>query len=67
VLALVSQGQPPVDKQSAVFYYHTSMAVFRRWKNKGMINDDDLSRIAVMIARKYDLPLDSIYLDQDLL
>jgi len=56
-----------MDKQSAVFYYHTSMAVFRRWKNEGMINDDDLSRIAVMITRKYGLPLDSIYLDQNLL
>jgi len=67
VLVLVLQGNPPVDKQSAVFYYHTSMAVFRSWINKGMINDDDLMRLSVMLAEKYGLPLDSIYLDQDLL
>ena len=56
-----------MDKQSAVFHYHTSMAVFRRWKNEGMINDDDLTRIAVMLAKKYGLHLDSIYLDHDLI
>ena len=56
-----------MDKQSAVFYYHTSMAVFRSWINKGMINDDDLMRLSVMLAEKYGFPLDSIYLDQDLL
>jgi len=43
------------------------MAVFRRWKNENLINDDDLMRIAAMLAEKYGLPLDSIYLDQDLL
>ena len=56
-----------MDKQSAVFHYHTSMAVFRRLKNAGMINDDDLYRIAMMLAEKYGLALDSIYLDQDLI
>jgi len=67
VLALASQGQPPVDKQSAVFYYHTSIAVFRRWRNENMINDGDFYRLALMLAEKYGLPLDSIYLDHDLL
>ncbi len=32
-----------------------------------MINDDDLLRISIMLAGKYGLPLDSIYLDQDLI
>jgi len=56
-----------VDKQSAVFYYHTSIAVFRRWRNENMINDGDFYRLALMLAEKYGLPLDSIYLDHDLL
>ena len=56
-----------MDKPSAVFHYHASKAVFRRWRNEGMINDNDLMRIAVMLAEKYGLPLDSIYLDKDLI
>jgi hypothetical protein len=43
------------------------MAVFRRWKNEGVISDEDLTRVAIMLADKYGLPFDSIYLDQDLL
>ena len=62
-----SQGKLPMDKPSAVIHYHTSIAVFRRWKNEGMINDDDLYCLAVMLTEKYGLPLDSIYLDQDLM
>jgi len=43
------------------------MVVFRRWKNEGVISDADLVQVAMMIAEKYSLPLDSIYLDQDLI
>lgn len=67
MLVSVSRGKLVVDKQSAVFHYHSSMAVFRRWKSEGIISDDDLMKIAVMLAEKYGLPLDSIYLDKDLI
>ena len=63
----ITKGKSPVDKLRTIFHYHASMAVFRSWKNEGMINNDDLMRISVMLANKYGLPLDSIYLDRDLL
>ena len=40
--------------------YKTSMSIFRGWRSRGIISDDDYAKIEAAMAEKYGLPANSI-------
>ena len=56
-----------MSKEEAILRYKTSMAVFKKWRSEGVINDADLLAIDTLLAEKYGLSSCSIFLENDLL
>lgn len=50
-----------MSKEQAVIRYSAAMSVFRQWLAQGIITEEDLARIAAIIALKYGLSPSSIY------
>ena len=51
----------------AVVRYKTALAVFKKWRADGVINDDDLRVMDNAVAAKYGLPHHSIYREYNLI
>jgi hypothetical protein len=49
------------DKQDSVMLYKTTVAVFKKWLEQGLISHDEYVVIDAIIAEKYGLSLCSIY------
>ena len=56
-----------MNNADAILRYKTSMAVFKQWRDTGIISDDDLRAIDTVIAQKYGLSMRSIFLEHNLL
>ena len=59
--AMASQRRCRVSKQQASIHYRTAMAVFRKWLAEGIITEEELTTIGILMAQKYGLPSHSIY------
>jgi hypothetical protein len=49
------------DKQTSVMLYKTTIAVFKKWLEQGLISGDEYNVIESIIAEKYGLYSSSIY------
>lgn len=49
------------DKQASVMLYKTTVAVFKKWLEQGLISYDEYIVIDKVIAEKYGLSPHSIY------
>ena len=56
-----------MDKDEAILGYKTSMSVFKRWRERGLISKEELSAIDTMLTEKYGLSSYSIYRENDLI
>ena len=56
-----------MGKDEAIFSYKASMALFKSWRDNGVISDADLLAIDRTLAQKYGLSKRSIFLETDLL
>ncbi|MBS3885674.1 MAG: hypothetical protein KGZ56_01305 [Dethiobacter sp.] len=50
-----------MSKQQAIIHYRTAIAVFRVWLAEGIITEEELTKIDIIIAQKYSLSSCSIY------
>ena len=56
-----------MDKDDSILRYKTSMAVFKKWLDEGVITKGDFRAIGTTLADKYGLSSCSIFLENDLL
>ncbi len=56
-----------MSEYEAILQYKTSMALFKRWRADGVINDADLAAMDAALAQKYGLSSKSIFRENDLL
>lgn len=56
-----------MSKKETILRYKTSMAVFKKWLESGVITESDLLEISTTLAEKYGLSSLSIFLENDLL
>ena len=40
--------------------YMSSMSIFRGWRARGVISDEDYSKIEAVMAKKYGIPQNSL-------
>jgi hypothetical protein len=52
--------------QEAILRYKASMALFRKCFKEGVIDLVDLESISMILAERYGLPFNSIFLENDL-
>lgn len=48
-------------KEKAIINYRMAMSVFRKWLVEGILTEEELTKIDIIIARKYGLSPCSIY------
>jgi hypothetical protein len=65
--ALALLGELPMINQEVILRYKASMALFRKCFKEGVIELVDLESINTLLAEKYGLPLNSIFLENNLL
>ena len=53
--------------QESVLRYKASMALFKKCFKEGVIDLADLESMSMILAKKYGLPSNSIFLENDLL
>lgn len=56
-----------MSKEEALLRYKTSMSVFKKWADEGLITEKELLDIDTIIAEKYRVSLSSIYRENDLI
>ncbi len=56
-----------MDKQDAVMRYKAAMAVFKGWRDDGLITQEELLAIDTRLAAKYGLSSCSIYRENGLI
>ena len=64
--ALALLGELPMINQEAILRYKASMALFRKCFKEGVIDLVDLESISMILAERYGLPFNSIFLENDL-
>lgn len=50
-----------MSKEQSIIHYRAAMSTFRKWLSQGIITEGELLEIEAVIAKKYGLPLGSIY------
>lgn len=50
-----------MSKEQAIIHYRAAMLTFKKWLGQGIITEEELLKIETVIAKKYGLPLGSIY------
>jgi len=53
--------------KEAILRYKASMALFKKCFKEGVIDLADLESMSMILAKKYGLPSNSIFLENDLL
>jgi hypothetical protein len=64
--ALPLQGELLMINQDTILRYNASMALFKRCFKEGVIDLADLESMSMILAKKYGLPSNSIFLENDL-
>jgi hypothetical protein len=65
--ALERRGGRGVDKLEAIILYKTAMAIFKGWRENGLISDEELLAIDPRLAAKYGVSSCSIYREYGLI
>lgn len=50
-----------MKKDQSIIHYRTTMSVFKKWFDQGIISTEEFHKIETIIARKYSIPINSIY------
>ena len=50
-----------MSREQAVIFYLTAMSSFRKWREQGIISDQELHEIESLTSDRYGLPKGSIY------
>jgi len=60
-LAMASRKRYSMNKKMMLIPYYAAKSVYQKWFKSGIINEEELKRICILLAEKYGIQKGSIY------